>query len=68
LNYVGLESPDAVASCVLSFDVGGVGRAVAEKCLDQIRTDFRGDIWAYNGPELITRALLGMCQTLHVSP
>ncbi|PNF32998.1 hypothetical protein B7P43_G16357 [Cryptotermes secundus] len=66
-NYVGLESPNTVANGVLCFDVEGVGRAVADKCLDQIRTDFRGNIWAYNGPELITRVLLGMCDTLHAS-
>ena len=63
-----MESPNTVANGVLCFDVEGVGREVADKCLDQIRTDFRGNIWTYNGPELITRVLLGMCDTLHVSP
>jgi lactosylceramide 4-alpha-galactosyltransferase len=68
MNYVGLESADTVASCVLSFDFVDIGHAVADRCLDQIRTNFRGNIWAYNGPELITRVLLRMCHTLHVSP
>jgi hypothetical protein len=68
MNYVGLESLDTVASCVLSFDFAGIGRVVADKCVDQIRTNFRGNIWAYNGPELISRVLLGICHTLHVSP
>jgi hypothetical protein len=68
MNYVGLESTDTVANSVLSFDIAGIGHAVPDKCLDQIRTDFRGNVWSYNGPQLIGRVLLEMCHTLHVSP
>ena len=66
-NYVGLESPGAVGSSVLSFAWDGVGHTVAGRCVEELRTNFRGDIWAHNGPGLITRVLLKMCNCSRVS-
>jgi lactosylceramide 4-alpha-galactosyltransferase len=66
-NYVGLESENLVANSVMSFASSGIGHEVAERCLQEIRTNFRGDIWIHNGPGLITRVLLNMFNTIQVS-
>jgi hypothetical protein len=66
-NYVGLESSDTVGSSVLNFAWDGVGHAVADMCVEELRTNFRGDIWIHNGPGLITRVLQGMCNCSSVS-
>ena len=64
---MGLELPDSLGSSVLSFAWDGVGHTVAGRCVEELRTNFRGDIWAHNGPGLITRVLLKMCNCSRVS-
>ena len=66
-NYVCLESPYDVGSSVLSFAWDGLGHTVAGNCVEQLRTNFRGDIWTHNGPGLITRVLLEKCKCSNVS-
>jgi hypothetical protein len=66
-NYVGLESPVNVGSSVLNFAWDGMGHAVAESCVEELRVNFRGDIWIHNGPDLITRVLQKMCNCSLVS-
>jgi lactosylceramide 4-alpha-galactosyltransferase len=66
-NYVGLESQESAGSCVLSFASDGIGHAVADSCVEELRTNFRGDIWVHNGPGLITRVLLKICKCSRVS-
>ena len=66
-NYVGLESADTAGSSVLSFAWDGMGHAVADSCVEELRANFRGDIWAHNGPGLVTRVLLKMCSFSRVS-
>lgn len=66
-NYVGLESPEIAGSSVLSFAWDGMGHAVAGSCVEELRANFRGDIWAHNGPGLVTRVLLKMCNCSRVS-
>jgi lactosylceramide 4-alpha-galactosyltransferase len=66
-NYVGLESSEIVGSSVLNFDWDGMGYAVADRCVKELRANFRGDIWGHNGPELITRVIQHMCKCSRVS-
>ena len=66
-NYVVLESPDTVGSSVLDFAWDGVGHTVASRCVEELKTNFREDIWGHNGPGLITRVLLKMCNCSRVS-
>jgi lactosylceramide 4-alpha-galactosyltransferase len=66
-NYVGVDPPDHVGSSVLNFGWDGVGHAVADMCVEELRTNFRGDIWIHNGPGLITRVLLEKCNCSSVS-
>jgi hypothetical protein len=66
-DYVGVESQFSVASCVLSFSSSGIGHVVADRCVEELRTNFRGNIWGHNGPGLITRVLLKMCNSANVS-
>ena len=66
-NYVSLESSGTVGSSVLSFSWDGMGHAVADSCVEELRTNFRGDIWTHNGPELVTRVLLKTCNFSSVS-
>jgi hypothetical protein len=66
-NYVGLESTDTAGSSVLSFAWDGMGHAVADSCVDELRENFRGNVWAHNGPGLVTRVLLKRCNGSRVS-
>ena len=66
-NYVSLESPETVGSSVLSFAWDGMGHALAGSCVEELRANFRGNIWAHNGPGLVTRMLLKMCNCSRVS-
>ncbi|XP_069685761.1 lactosylceramide 4-alpha-galactosyltransferase-like [Periplaneta americana] len=66
-NYVGVESSDNLASGVLNFATEGVGHDVATQCVEELRTNFRGDIWIHNGPGLITRVMLRMCDCYEVT-
>jgi hypothetical protein len=43
-NYVGLESPETAGSSVLSFAWDGMGHALADSCVEELRANFRGDI------------------------
>ena len=66
-NYVALESPKLAASGVLNFACDGIGHEVADGCMEELRTNFRGDIWVHNGPELVSRVLLKICKCSSVS-
>jgi lactosylceramide 4-alpha-galactosyltransferase len=66
-NYVGLESTETAGSSVLSLAWAGMGHEVATNCVEELRTNFRGNAWAHNGPELLTRVLLKMCNSSRVS-
>jgi lactosylceramide 4-alpha-galactosyltransferase len=66
-NYVGLESNATAGSSVLSLARTGVGHEVAASCVEELRTNFRGNVWAHNGPGLLTRVLLKMCNCSRVS-
>ncbi|XP_015110056.1 lactosylceramide 4-alpha-galactosyltransferase [Diachasma alloeum] len=65
-NFVGAEDWMNVASGVLGFGIDDLGRRVADACLTELKTDFRGDMWAYNGPGVITRTLKKLCDTEHI--
>ncbi|XP_015110057.1 lactosylceramide 4-alpha-galactosyltransferase [Diachasma alloeum] len=60
-NFVGAEDWTNVAAGVLGFGMDDLGRRVADACLTELKTDFRGDMWSYNGPGVITRVLKKLC-------
>jgi hypothetical protein len=66
-NFVSLESPELVANGVLNFACDGIGHEVADSCMEELRTNFRGDIWVHNGPDLVSRVLLKICNCSSVS-
>lgn len=66
-NFAGAESSEDVAGGVLSFSKGGVGHQMATACVNDLRRDFRGYDWGYNGPGVITRMLQRWCGTQNVS-
>jgi lactosylceramide 4-alpha-galactosyltransferase len=66
-NYAGLQPPDVVANGVVNCAWGGIGHEVADMCLKELKSNFRGNIWSYNGPGLITRVLQRMCNFSQVS-
>jgi hypothetical protein len=39
---------------------------MAEACLDNLRSEFRGDDWGNNGPGVITRVLKKLCKVQQV--
>jgi hypothetical protein len=66
-NYACVEQTGVVAAGLMNFGLDGMGRAVADMCLEELRTNFRRDIWTHNGPGLITRVLQKMCNCSSVS-
>jgi hypothetical protein len=60
-NYLGKENSDLLSACVLNFAAEGVGRRVSQMCVDEILTDFSGDWWNHNGPDLVTKVLKKIC-------
>ncbi|RZC37848.1 Gb3 synth and/or Gly transf sug domain containing protein, partial [Asbolus verrucosus] len=60
-NYAGSESSRNVAAGVLSFSSEGTGHELAKLCLEDLRDNFRGSDWGYNGPGVITRLLRRIC-------
>lgn len=57
-NYSGAESADNVAAGVMSFADSGVGHSLAETCVNDLRKNFSGSEWGYNGPGTITRFVI----------
>lgn len=54
-NFAGSESDKNVAAGVLSFSATGLGHDLASACLHDLRDNFNGQDWGYNGPGVITR-------------
>ncbi|XP_022183868.1 lactosylceramide 4-alpha-galactosyltransferase isoform X1 [Nilaparvata lugens] len=61
VNFAGAESSEDVAAGVLSFSTRGLGRKMATECLLDLKKNFRGYDWGYNGPGVITRVLKATC-------
>ncbi|CAK1596550.1 unnamed protein product [Parnassius mnemosyne] len=62
-NWAGKESDAAVNIAALAFSDDEIGRRVAEAIISEIKENYRGDLWAYNGPGAITRVLKNICNT-----
>ncbi|KAK4873856.1 hypothetical protein RN001_013216 [Aquatica leii] len=60
-NYSGSESDKNVAAGVMGFSANGSGHNFAKMCLDDLKKNFRGNDWGYNGPGTITRLLRKLC-------
>lgn len=54
-NFAGSESATNVANGVMGFSHTGIGHDLVKDCLNDLKNDFRGSEWGYNGPGLITR-------------
>ncbi|KAF5285512.1 hypothetical protein FQR65_LT13209 [Abscondita terminalis] len=61
-NFAALEADDTVGSAVLAFSSNGSGHEFAQMCLEDLKEDFRGDVWIHNGPGVITRLLTKLCE------
>jgi lactosylceramide 4-alpha-galactosyltransferase len=64
---LGKENSKLLSACVLSFASEGIGHRVAEMCVNEILTDFRGDSWNHNGPDLVTKVFKEVCGVDEVS-
>lgn len=54
-NFAGSESEANVAAGVLGFSHNGIGHALAKMCVTELKNNFNGREWGYNGPGVITR-------------
>ncbi|KAL5283504.1 hypothetical protein ACFFRR_006026 [Megaselia abdita] len=62
-NFVVQESDDLLANSILSFKSEGLGHEIADAILKDFVINYRGDIWAHNGPSCVTRVFEnGLCQ------
>ena len=57
-NCIGRESENWVAAGVMKFEYG---HQFISDCIIELKDNFRGDIWGYNGPQLATRVLEKWC-------
>ncbi|XP_053970922.1 lactosylceramide 4-alpha-galactosyltransferase-like [Hylaeus volcanicus] len=62
-NFAGAEDWDDVAAGVMGFDMSSLGRRMADACIRDFKTNFRGYDWGNNGPGVITRTLQNICST-----
>ncbi|XP_075231072.1 lactosylceramide 4-alpha-galactosyltransferase-like [Lycorma delicatula] len=65
-NFAGAESDSDVAAGVLSFSHNGTGHDLATVCVNELKDNFRGYDWGYNGPGVITRMLKKSCKVRNV--
>ncbi|XP_076170548.1 lactosylceramide 4-alpha-galactosyltransferase isoform X2 [Ptiloglossa arizonensis] len=65
-NFVGAEDKNNVAAGVMGFDATALGRRVADACIRDLKTNFRGNVWGNNGPGVITRTLKNICSTEYI--
>lgn len=64
LNFAGAESQTLVANGVMSYESSGFGHYIVDLILKRFVGDFRGNLWAYNGPSRITGVLMeDICKT-----
>ena len=61
-NYACAESYLAVAVGIIHME-GQSGHKIAELCLNDLKRNFNGKVWANNGPILLTRVLKNICMT-----
>lgn len=65
-NFASAEDWYQVAAGILGFDTSKLGRHISNESIYEIRNNFRGDIWGYNAPGVITRVLKRICLTENV--
>lgn len=61
-NFCGLESHKNIGNSILNFEPTGFGHDILTKILVQVNTRFNGQVWAANGPALITNTILQECE------
>ncbi|XP_017881402.1 lactosylceramide 4-alpha-galactosyltransferase-like [Ceratina calcarata] len=64
-NFAGIQD-SIVGAGAIGFSGSTLGRRVADICINDLRNNFRGDIWGHNGPGVITRMLENLCSTKNV--
>ncbi|XP_078041740.1 lactosylceramide 4-alpha-galactosyltransferase-like [Augochlora pura] len=65
-NFAGAEDWNDIAAGVIGFDLSPLGRQVANACIDDLKSNFRGDLWGNNGPGVVTRTLQKICSAKHI--
>ncbi|KAF5285511.1 hypothetical protein FQR65_LT13208 [Abscondita terminalis] len=61
-NFAALEDSSTVGSAILAFSSNNSGHEFAQMCLEDLKDNFRGDVWIHNGPGVITRLLTKLCE------
>ncbi|XP_050298941.1 lactosylceramide 4-alpha-galactosyltransferase-like [Anthonomus grandis grandis] len=60
-DFSGIESNTSVAAGILSFNYTGIGHEYATDCLEDLKYNFKGSDWGWNGPGTVTRLLKRLC-------
>ncbi|KAL1497875.1 hypothetical protein ABEB36_008761 [Hypothenemus hampei] len=66
-DFSGVESDKAVAAGILGFNHTGKGHEFAASCLGDLKYNFKGYKWGWNGPGTITRLLKKLCKADNVN-
>ncbi|XP_063977537.1 lactosylceramide 4-alpha-galactosyltransferase-like [Diachasmimorpha longicaudata] len=66
-NFVGAEDGGNLAAGAIGFGLDDLGRTIADACLTELKTTFRGDVWGQNGPGVVTRTLKKLCHAEDIS-
>lgn len=61
-NYAGWQDGNTIATGVLNFDEAGFGHQVLTDCLEELKKNFDPNNWSTNGPILVTKTLMRLCQ------
>ncbi|ENN76908.1 lactosylceramide 4-alpha-galactosyltransferase isoform X2 [Dendroctonus ponderosae] len=61
-DFTGFESKTSVAAGILSFNYTGDGHDFANSCLEDLKNNFKGHDWGWNGPGTVTRLIKRLCE------
>ncbi|CAH0579507.1 unnamed protein product [Chrysodeixis includens] len=62
-NWAAKEDDGLVNAAAIAISMDFLGRKVASEVINEIKTNYRPDIWIHNGPGAITRVLHKLCKT-----
>ncbi|KAL5284220.1 hypothetical protein ACFFRR_006475 [Megaselia abdita] len=67
-NFAGAESDSIIANGVMNYESKGFGHYIADSIFKDLVANYKGDVWAHNGPLCVTRILANkICKTWSTS-
>ncbi|XP_034100892.1 lactosylceramide 4-alpha-galactosyltransferase-like [Drosophila nasuta] len=66
-NFMGAETEDSIGNSVIGMEPTGHGRLFSYMFLDDFKRNYSGNVWGYNGPDVLVRMMKVICGTNDVN-